>query len=207
MANVILLNGSSSAGKSTLAEALQQRSIEPYQHLALDQFRDGLPMRYRGLNSPAGTPGHAGLNIIPERHPTSPQGVTKIEFGDHGRTVLQAMRRSIAAFVDLGLNVVVDDLLLEPEFVEDYARVLDPQRVWVVGVRCDLETVNAREANRVGRFPGTALAHFEQVHAHIDQYDIEVDTGNTTAIEAADYIIAQMQYPPQTLMRGLARRP
>ena len=48
--NIIFLNGSSSAGKTTLAIMLQQLLPEPYQHIALDQFRDGMPGRYRGLN-------------------------------------------------------------------------------------------------------------------------------------------------------------
>jgi chloramphenicol 3-O-phosphotransferase len=43
---IIFLNGSSSAGKTTLASTLQQLLDEPYQHIALDQFRDGLPGRY-----------------------------------------------------------------------------------------------------------------------------------------------------------------
>ena len=52
MANVILLNGSSSSGKTTLAETLQQLLPEPYQYIGLDQFRDGMPERVRGLNAP-----------------------------------------------------------------------------------------------------------------------------------------------------------
>ncbi|MEC7138496.1 MAG: hypothetical protein VXW50_05500, partial [Pseudomonadota bacterium] len=57
VANVILLNGCSSAGKTTLALKLQQLLSEPYQHVALDQFRDGMPGQVRGFNSPAGDSG------------------------------------------------------------------------------------------------------------------------------------------------------
>ena len=42
--------------KTTLARAFQDRQ-EPWFHLALDQFRDGMPPAYRGLNSPEGCPG------------------------------------------------------------------------------------------------------------------------------------------------------
>ncbi len=62
---IIFLNGCSSAGKTTLAIMLQQLLEEPYQHIALDQFRDGMPGKYRGLNSPSGTPGNLGLNVVP----------------------------------------------------------------------------------------------------------------------------------------------
>ena len=62
---IILLNGSSSAGKTTLAITLQQLLPDPWHHIALDQFRDGMGGRYRGLNSPAAHPVHAGLNVVP----------------------------------------------------------------------------------------------------------------------------------------------
>jgi chloramphenicol 3-O-phosphotransferase len=39
MGQIILLNGCSSAGKTTLAIKLQQLLQAPYQHMALDQFR------------------------------------------------------------------------------------------------------------------------------------------------------------------------
>ena len=44
------LNGTSSAGKTTLAKALQQKLNEPHLYVALDQYRDSLPDKYRGLN-------------------------------------------------------------------------------------------------------------------------------------------------------------
>ncbi len=51
---IILLNGSSSAGKTTLAITLQQLLPDPWHHIALDQFRDGMGGRYRGLEFSAG---------------------------------------------------------------------------------------------------------------------------------------------------------
>ena len=62
---IILLNGSSSSGKTTIARMLQQLYREPYQHIALDQFRDGMSDRFRGLNSPSGDPGARGMNVVP----------------------------------------------------------------------------------------------------------------------------------------------
>ena len=62
---IVLLNGASSAGKTTLARAFQDQRQEPWFHLALDQFRDGMPPAYRGLNSPEGCPGARGLNVVP----------------------------------------------------------------------------------------------------------------------------------------------
>lgn len=195
--NIILLNGSSSAGKTTLAHKLQQLLPEPYQHIALDQFRDGLPDSHRGFNSPPTSRGAAGLNVVPTEQDN--ELVTQIQFGNHGRQVLAGMRRAIAAFARVGNHVIIDDLLFEPEFLEDYATALQGLPTWLVGVRCDLEVVVAREALRPGRFPGTAVSHFHSVHAHGQNYDVEVNTAFASPRECALQIIARLGQPPQTL--------
>jgi len=187
---IILLNGSSSSGKTTLAVALQQLLKEPWQHIALDQFRDGLAGRYRGLNSPAGAPGARGLNVVPV--PRGNERVTEVQFGDIGKRMLRGMRRAIAAFAREGNNVIIDDLMLEPEFLFDYLDALAGLEVLFVGVRCPLDVVNAREARRPGRFPGTATSHFDRVHTH-SIYDIEVDTSVATPLECARAIVARLQ--------------
>lgn len=197
MSNVILLNGCSSAGKTTLALALQNLLPEPYQHVALDQFRDGMPGRVRGLNSPPGDPGASGLNVVPGE--LNGEWVTHIQFGDYGERVLAAMRRTVATLSELGCNVIVDDLLFKRDYLEDYAAVLDPQKTWFIGVKCSIEVISEREALRPGRFPGTAKAHFEQVHEHGIDYDLEVDTTAADPAEVAVEIAQRLQQPPLAL--------
>jgi chloramphenicol 3-O phosphotransferase len=186
---IILLNGSSSAGKTTLAITLQQLLPDPWHHIALDQFRDGLGGRYRGLNSPPGTPGARGLNVVPV--PRGNERVTEVQFGDLGKQVLRGMRRAIAAFAREGNNVIIDDLMFEPDFLFDYVEALRGFQVLFVGVRCPIDVVNAREAKRPGRFPGTATSHFDRVHSHC-VYDIEVDTGIAKPRECAELIIVRL---------------
>ncbi len=191
---IILLNGSSSSGKTTLALTLQRVLSEPWQHVALDQFRDGLPGKVRGLNSPPGTPGAQGLNIVPVD--LDGMRVTEVRFGEFGEAVLRAMRRAVAQLAYQGVNVVVDDLLFKPEYLADYRDVLEDLQVWFVGVRCAQGVVEQREARRPGRFPGTAISHFHSVHAHGLPYDIEVNTGESDPSACAQQIVARLQTPP-----------
>ena len=204
MANVIFLNGCSSSGKTTLALKLQQLLPEPYQHIALDQFRDGMPERVRGLNAPPHTEGAMGLNVVPVHR----DGIwmTEIQFGVYGERVLQAMRRSVATFSELGIPVIVDDLIFKAEYLRDYARVLDPEHTYFIRVHCDLDVVNEREGLRPGRFPGTATAHFEQVHDHGSDYDLHVDTSTTSARDAAEQIIERLKLPPVAFRKIRAQR-
>ena len=167
------------------------------QHIALDQFRDGMPGRFRGLNSPAGSPGESGLNIVPMEK--DGERLTHIRFGDHGEQVLIGMRRAIAAFASAGNNVIIDDLLFKPDYLFDYAEALQGIPTWLVGVRCALDVVNEREARRTGRFPGTATSHFHEVHAHGVGYDLEIDTSASTPKECALLIIERLSRPPEVL--------
>lgn len=190
----VFLNGTSSAGKTSLAHALQEVLTEPYVHVALDQFRDGLPDRFRGLNSAPGSAGHDGLNVVPILDGEKPY--TAIQFGESGRTMLKGMRRAMAAMARVGNNIIIDDILLEPEFLQDYIDVFEGLDVVFVGVRCPLNVINAREQDRPGRFPGTAYGHFESCHAH-GIYDVEVDTSAGLPLECAEQVKQFMdsQYP------------
>ena len=191
---IVLLNGASSAGKTTLALALQRIWPEPLHHIALDQFRDGMAGRFRGMNSRDGEPGTRGLNVVPV---TGAQGrVTELRFGDVGRATLRGMRRAAAAFAESGMDIAVDDLLVEPEFLADYLTVFVGKPVTFVGVYCDLATLNRREASRPGRFPGTAAAHFERIHVGCE-YDAEVRTQTHTPRECAAQVLAVALAPPR----------
>jgi chloramphenicol 3-O phosphotransferase len=58
-------------------------------------------------------------------------------------------------------------------------------------VRCSLSVVNAREAKRPGRFPGTATSHFDRVHVGC-VYDVEVDTSQSSPLDCARRIISHV---------------
>ncbi|MFT7689047.1 MAG: chloramphenicol 3-O phosphotransferase [Candidatus Azotimanducaceae bacterium] len=188
--NIIFLNGTSSSGKTTLAYALQETLLEPYMHVALDQFRDGLPARYRGLNASIGTTGALGLNVIPVNDAETPY--TDIQFGVQGKMMLRGMRRAMASMVEAGNNILIDDIILENEFLDDYIEVFRPFNVLFVGVKCPKDVINKRESGRPGRFPGTAIGHYEICHAH-DNYDVAVDTSTMSPFECAARITQQQK--------------
>ena len=66
-------------------------------------------------------------------------------------------------------------------------------------VRCDLDVVNQREALRAGRLPGTATSHFHEIHAHGSDYDLEVDTSDSTPRDCAMQIMERLREPPSVL--------
>ena len=72
-----------------------------------------------------------------------------------------------------------------------------PEKTWFIGVKCSLDVVLAREALRPGRFPGTAVSHYKQVHEHGLNYDLEVDTSVASPRQVAEAIVDRLGTPPE----------
>lgn len=154
---IILLNGTSSSGKSTLAKALQQALPTPYLHLGIDTVVFALPPRYLDL---------------PHWHEVINGHVTPGPVGDR---LIQTLHRMVATAADSGWDVVVDHVLLSERWAADAVRTLGRHPMIMVGVRCPLAEVVRRERQRKDRTIGQAAAQFGIVHEHV-RYDIEVDT-------------------------------
>lgn len=163
-ADVILLNGTSSAGKSSLASALQTRLPSPSLHAQLDTFVDMF-----GWNAPA-------LADADLRRACHAAGV------DHFHVVLTHFARS-------PYIMIVDHLLLEPAWVAATRAALSDRRVHWIGVHCPLPALEARERARGNRRPGLAASQVERVHAGL-VYDFEIDTSLASPEACADRLMA-----------------
>ena len=185
--NVIVLNGTSSAGKTTLAKAIQTTAEEPYQLFAFDQFRDGLPDRFRGLNSPEGSPGFAGLNVVAALD----DGVVKayIKLGSHALTMLHGMHQAIASFARTGHHVVVDHYVNHPRAADDLVSTFADLKTTLVRVVCERPELIRRESLRPGRFPGTAETQ-RDIMNECFRYDLTVDSTHTSATVLAEKVLA-----------------
>ena len=164
-ATIILLNGISSAGKTSISTVLQRAMNEPYLQVSIDSFEDMLPSR----NQESGA--FAWENLFPK--------------------LLAGFHRSIAALAGTGVNLIVDHVMVYREgwasTLADCVTVLEPFPVYFVGVRCSLEEAKRREQARGDRFVGTAERQFPRVHRH-NLYDMEVDTTYTSPEVCAEQI-------------------
>jgi chloramphenicol 3-O phosphotransferase len=175
-ARIVLLNGVGSAGKSSIAKALQAITRDVFLHVQMDAFFDMLPKASIG----------------------HPDGVTfeTIEDGDHpsviirsgplARRAFRGMRHAVAAMAAQGNDLIVDEVLLGETWTE-YARLLAPFQVFLVGVHARLDTLEAREKARGDRLIGLARWQFDRVHSGV-VYDLEVDTDHASPMECASLI-------------------
>jgi chloramphenicol 3-O phosphotransferase len=193
---VRVLNGTSSAGKTSLARALQDRWDGPLLDAGLDRHLAMLPRRYMGPAWP---------EVF--RYETAPDGtVLRVVPGPVGHRLVRGLHRAVAALAAEGHDVVVDHVLLDPDWARDLARVLRGTPTVLVGVRCEPPVLLERERVRGDRTIGQALAQLAVVHAH-GGYDVEVDTAVLDVHSAADAVMAWMagDTAPSALGALLAR--
>ncbi len=177
---IILLNGTSSSGKTTLVRALQAVLLDPWLEIGIDRFVFALPRQYR--DQPLWSEVFRYV-----REPGAAADRFTIETGPLGERIVSGMHRTVAALAHEGLDVVVDHVLLESGWLAECRRLWAPYRLLTVGVRCPLEIVIERERARGDRTIGQAAAQYAVVHRW-GGYDLEVDTSTTTPELAATRI-------------------
>ncbi len=172
-AKIVLLNGVGSAGKSSIAKALQTITPAPFLHVQMDAFLDMLP---EALQDHAD--GFSFETVLEDGKPS-----VVIRSGPVGARTMRGMRHAIAAMAGQGNNLIVDDVIFGDEMGE-YRALLSGFDLHLVGVMAPLEVLEAREATRADRLPGLARWQYPRVHKGIG-YDLEVDSSRLTALECA----------------------
>lgn len=178
--DLILLNGSSSSGKTSISRALQELLPAGYLAFSIDNVFQWLPMRWHNSE--------AGFRFEPH-----PNGALQIMSGPEALTATRAWRRMVRAALDAGVRAIVDDVFItDPGQRDDWADVLHGRDVFLVGVHCELQELQRRERNRGDRGEGQALWQHQRVH---DQgaYDFEVDTTSSSPIACATAIISALE--------------
>jgi len=191
LGSIIILNGTSSSGKTTIAQALQETMEQPYLHTGIDQFLiERLPknlIEYSNVVSPSSAEGWMTTFID--------DIFTEISIGPLGYQWIEGMYRAIAEFAKLGLNVIIDDVIYDHQVLEMAIEILPSKQVYFVGVQCPLEIAEQRECERGDRAKGGAKTYHTLVHAH-GLYDLEVDSSILSPQECAIQIRDGIHHKP-----------
>lgn len=162
---VIFLNGCTSAGKSSIAKALQAILDPPHLRFGIDDAFAMLPSM---------------LHDHPDGFyfDVDQRGLVRLNHGPFGRATLCAYHRAAAAMA-ASVGVIVDEVVLEPDLARDWVHALGELDAFVVAVHCDLVELERREVARGDRLIGQARGQFDIVHTLLHA-DFAVDT---TAID------------------------
>ncbi|MBP5608019.1 MAG: AAA family ATPase [Lachnospiraceae bacterium] len=162
MRNIILLNGPSSAGKSTLSRELQKRFEEK---------------------------GAASVIISIDDHMVTDPKETIYE--DDIYEIMPGMCRDIRSMVNAGKIVIVDHAITSERIYDMFLDAAKCGVVLSVKVTCDPEILRRREKERGDRCPGSAEASLRYLWPK-DGYDLCIDNGKVSVADNAEKILAEV---------------
>lgn len=177
---IVLLNGPSSSGKSSIGRAMLPLLDDPWFLVPVD--------------------GISGLRSTVHR-----RVLDEAEVQEMLARTRRGYHRAVAALASVGNDVVMDYPLSEPWRLLDLLMVLDGFAVTLVDVLCAPDELARRERARGDRPPG--LAASQRVFVHDDR-DLVVDTTAASAATCAEAVVRHLVDggPPAAFDR-LRRRP
>ncbi len=173
---VILLNGVSSSGKTSLGQAMLPLLADPWFLFPVDALG--------ALRSPV----HTGDLRDDQVH-------------DVLRRTRRGYHRAVAALASVGNDVVMDYPLSEPWRLQDLLAVLRSYDVTLVEVWCDADELARRERERGDRPIGLAAS---QAGVYDHGHDLRVDTTHTGPADCARQVVDALPgIPRPTLFERL----
>ena len=186
--DVIVLNGVSSSGKTTLAEALQDELGETWLIFGIDTLLSALPLALLEIHP------DATIGTHPREHHVREGGIAfdadgTITVGAEFRRLESAWLKGVAAVADSGVRLILDEVFLDGVLSQDRLRhALAGQRIAWFGVTCDDDVAARRERERGDRVVGASEKQSLLVHEGV-LYDLVVDTTVRTPPDVARQIV------------------
>lgn len=175
VAQVVVLNGGSSSGKSEIARRLQAILPEPWLALGVDTLIEAMPVSMRSSDSGIEFAGDGGISV-----------------GPGFRALEAAWMDGVAAMARAGARIIIDDVFLGGAVSQRRWRdALAGLGVLWVGVKCDSAVAAGRELARADRVRGMAASQAHLVH-HGVVYDMEVDTTHAASSACAQTIAVRL---------------
>ncbi|WP_061809349.1 chloramphenicol phosphotransferase CPT family protein [Rossellomorea vietnamensis] len=166
MTNIIILNGGSSSGKTTLAKCLQNSLTGPWLRFSIDDLIESMPESMLKKDS--------GIKLDEDGTVTPGTEFQELE---------SAWMQGIGEMARRGARIIIDDVFLSGvKGRENWETALEGLQVLWVGVFCDPAVADAREKARGDRIEGMAVSQATFVHNGMN-YDVTVDTSMSSAEE------------------------
>jgi chloramphenicol 3-O phosphotransferase len=180
---IILLNGTSSSGKTTIARIMQEKydgilllyGVDTMVQLAFPAKCDFPPYNEQAIKmADTGTDGHPNLKLI-----VSPYMYPVYSSAIHFYKILS----------EQGYDIIIDELLFDDNRIKPYFEILKGEKVYFIGIKPQKEVVIKREKERGDRMPGLAAGLYDDVYNPEFKYDLLIDSGKMTPEESADSIL------------------
>jgi len=148
---IIVINGPSSSGKTTLALAVQRQLDLPFIRFSFDLF-----LEHRAFPSEQIQSG-------------------KFSWDQMRPSVFRGVHQCLPALATAGNNVIFDHIIETKAWLYELVVLLSELDVFFVGMHCSLPELERREIQRGDRRRGEARQDFQTVH-RIPTYDLEINS-------------------------------
>lgn len=184
---VIILNGPSATGKTSLQKEFQElmriEKDELWIKIGIDNSFDNVlpPITldnldfYRTKNNIRWVENTVDQNNNP---------VVTLYIGSQGKKVIDGMHDAIVAYAKSGNNVIVDYIMYDPLWYSELEKKLEGVPHYWIKLDIDLKTLEEREKSRNTSPVGHARSHYFSVHKNI-KYDYVINCNTKTAKELA----------------------
>ncbi len=181
---VIILNGPSAVGKSSIIKAFQEKQNTPWLGMGIDTLFVGV-LSLKFLLDPQ--------YKVMQGFSTEDAGgkLFTLHIGSEGQKIVKGMHRAIAAYARAGNNVIVDYITYDPAWIADLQSSLKGINTVYIGVTASLETIQQREKSRGTSPEGHGRSLHKTVHTGW-QYALTLDTDTMTPNQSADAIMRFM---------------
>ena len=182
LGKIILINGASSSGKSTLARQLQQTLPMPFWHFSFDHLRDSDALPMARIRS------------------------GEIDWSTMRPAVFDGFHRCLPVLAEAGNNLIVEHIIENERWMSDLVTLLTGLDVLFVGVHCPLPELERRERERENRRVGEARQDYHVIHSFAE-YDIEIDSTQPNQTNVITIINAwKSRQSPSAFERMAARK-
>jgi chloramphenicol 3-O phosphotransferase len=148
---IIIINGPSSSGKTTLALALQKQLDLPFIRFSFDLFLDHQAFPLEQIKN--------GRFSWEQMRPS----------------VFQGLHQCLPALATAGNNIIFDHIIETRAWLHELISLIAELDLFFVGLHCSLSELERRERERGDRRPGDARQDWKTVHS-IPTYDLELDS-------------------------------
>lgn len=199
--NIIILNGPSSSGKSSIAKKLEEKLFPQYLKMGADEFVQMLmPQRLFNFNPKGEQPKDTeALRFIKADDKRGPKLITKT--GNSASKVGCLMPILVKALANNGNNMIVDvGITSNVDWLSCFVKELKNFKVYFIKITAPLSVLEQREKQRKG-FMGLARGQSEDMQANEEKYhisfDMVLDSSKITPEQGAEEIIRFISAHPQ----------
>lgn len=173
---IIVLNGASSSGKTSIVQALVTLLDDQCVCTGLDEIM----ARVQPFGAEDGNKLIRSLRIL---YFTATDGRLRL---------FKQMHREIMAHYNMHHTVIVETAYMDPRALHDAAEQFALLNAFLVGIKPPLSVSLEWERQRGDRPIGQAQKHYDQVHAH-GIYDLEIDSSRMTPADCAKQILLECE--------------